>query len=88
MLRLEIGFLEFNLMEPIFYARRGLPIPATSTGQFRSSFVGFKAFDVQEFNSMTLFQFHQSDIFRFYDFSGVRMVPSQGLSPLVIYENR
>jgi hypothetical protein len=38
---------------------------AVSTGKFWSNFLMFEVFDVQEFNNMTLFQFHRSDIFPF-----------------------
>jgi hypothetical protein len=65
MLRLEIGFLELDLMWPIFYVQRGIRISAIRTGKFRGHFVKFEAFDVQAFSNMTLFQFHRSDTFPF-----------------------
>jgi hypothetical protein len=61
MLRSEVCPPELDLVQPISDARRGIHIPATSIGKFRGSFIKFEAFDVQEFNNMTLFQFHRSD---------------------------
>jgi hypothetical protein len=47
------------------YAQRGVRIPAISIGKFRSNFVKFEAFGVQEFDHMTLFQFHRFGTFPF-----------------------
>jgi hypothetical protein len=58
MSQVEIGSPEFDLMEPKFYAQRGVGISAISPGQFRGNFVKSDSFDMQEFNNMTLSQFH------------------------------
>jgi hypothetical protein len=65
MLHLEIASPELDLMSPIFYARRGIRIPTMSVGKLRSNRVKFEPFDMQEFQNMSLCQFHRSDIFPF-----------------------
>jgi hypothetical protein len=57
MLCLEISSPELDLMPPIFYARRGVGIPAINIGKFCSNFVKSEVSDIQDFNEMTLFQF-------------------------------
>jgi hypothetical protein len=54
MLRLVIDSRELDLVERIFYARRGRGIPAINIGKVWRNFIKREAFDVQEFNNMTL----------------------------------
>jgi hypothetical protein len=67
MLRLQIGSPELNLVQSIFYAWRGVRIPAISIGKFRNNFIKFEVFDMQEFNNTTLFQFCGTDNFSDFD---------------------
>jgi hypothetical protein len=58
MSRLEIGSPDFDLMNPLFYARDGVCILVMSTGNFWSNLAKFEGFERQEFREMRLLQFH------------------------------
>jgi hypothetical protein len=55
-LRLEIGSSEPNSMKPIFCPRPGVRAMAVHIGKLRGDLVMFEAFEMQEFNNMTLLQ--------------------------------
>jgi hypothetical protein len=62
-LRPEIGSPEFDLMKPIFYARRSIRIRTICTEKFLSDLSKFKTFNAQELDDMTLFEVHRIGIF-------------------------
>jgi hypothetical protein len=66
MLCREVFSPQPELVEPIFYARLGVHIPATYVGEFRDNIIKLETFEVQEFDDVALFEFHQNDTFLFY----------------------
>jgi hypothetical protein len=58
MLRLKISSPELGLVNSLFPVRRGVHTLATPTGKFRIDFAKFEAFEVPEFDEMTLLQYH------------------------------
>jgi hypothetical protein len=54
MLRLEIGFPEFYLLKPLFYAGRGVGIVAGHVEKLCSDFVKFETFAMLECIDMML----------------------------------